>query len=82
MIPQEKIFVIPPIYNAPETKWIISKMKFFAGARTHSTIAALSSYVPTLSFAYSIKAKGINKDIFGHEDLLYEPGKIKSKNCG
>lgn len=55
-------------YNAAETKWIISEMAVFAGARTHSTIAALSSGVPTLSFAYSIKAKGINRDIFGHED--------------
>ncbi len=35
---------------------------------THSTIAALSSGVPTLSFAYSIKAQGINRDIFGHTD--------------
>lgn len=65
---EQEITLIPPIYNASETKWIISQMKFFAGARTHSTIAALSSYVPTLSFAYSLKAIGINKDIFGHRD--------------
>lgn len=40
---------------------------------THSTIAALSSGVPTLSFAYSIKAQGINRDIFGHTNYCMEP---------
>lgn len=75
-ISKEKIILLPPTYNASETKWIISKMKLFAGSRTHSTIAALSSYVPTLSFAYSIKAKGINRDIFGHEDYCLNPEKL------
>ena len=64
---KSKIVLIPPVYNAAETKWIISKMKLFIGTRTHATIAALSSGVPTLSLAYSIKAKGINRDLFGHE---------------
>jgi len=67
------ITLIPPDYNAAETKWIISNMSLFAGARTHSTIAALSSCVPTISFAYSIKAKGINRDIFGHEEYCLDP---------
>ena len=48
-------------------------MTLFAGARTHSTIAALSTGVPTLSFAYSIKARGINRDIFGNTDYCLEP---------
>jgi colanic acid/amylovoran biosynthesis protein len=75
-ISKDKIILIPPIYNASETKWIISKMFVFGGARTHSTIAALSSCVPTLSFAYSIKAIGINKDIFGHDNYCLAPNKI------
>jgi polysaccharide pyruvyl transferase WcaK-like protein len=61
------IVLIPDRYNAGETKWIIGKMTAFAGSRTHSTIAALSMCVPTLSFAYSIKSMGINRDMFGHE---------------
>lgn len=73
---EEDIILLPPIYNASETKWIISKMKLFAGSRTHSTIASLSSGVPTLSFAYSIKAKGINKDIFGHDNYCMNPEEI------
>lgn len=40
---------------------------------THSTIAALSTSVPTLSFAYSIKARGINRDLFDHESYLLSP---------
>lgn len=61
--------IVPP-YNAAELKWIISQMDVFAGARTHSTIAALSSGVPTLSLAYSIKALGINRDLFGDESYV------------
>ena len=67
------ITLISPEYSAAEIKWIIGRMALFAGARTHSTIAALSSGVPTLSFAYSIKAQGINRDIFGHTDYCLEP---------
>ncbi|MCM1986701.1 polysaccharide pyruvyl transferase family protein [Methanococcoides seepicolus] len=74
---EASITLIPPIYNASEIKWIISKMSIFAGARTHSTIAALSSSVPTLSFAYSIKAKGINEDVFGHSFYCLNPNDLK-----
>jgi len=61
------INLVPPDLNAAETKWLINKMFVFAGARTHSIIAALSSGVPALSFAYSLKAKGINKDVYGND---------------
>jgi len=76
---RDKIKLIPPVYNAAETKWIISRLSLFAGARTHSTIAALSSNVPTISFAYSIKAKGINRDIFGHEEYCLGPEQMTPK---
>ena len=49
-------------------KGYISKCRFFIGARTHSTIAAYSSCIPTLVVGYSVKAKGIAKDLFGTED--------------
>jgi polysaccharide pyruvyl transferase WcaK-like protein len=64
----DKIILIPPVYNAAQLKWILGQMSIFAGGRTHATIGSLSSCVPTLSFAYSMKAKGINKDIFGHRN--------------
>lgn len=52
-------------HNAAELKYIISKCRFFIGARTHATIAAYSSCVPTLVIGYSVKAKGIATDLFG-----------------
>ena len=52
-------------HTAPELKYIISHCELFVGARTHATIAAYSTEVPTLVVGYSVKAKGIAKDIFG-----------------
>ena len=53
--------------SSMQIKWVISRLKVFAGSRTHSTIAALSSGIPTFCIGYSIKSRGINQDIFGHE---------------
>lgn len=53
--------------EASQLKYIISKCRFFIGARTHATIAAYSSLVPTLVVGYSVKARGIAKDLFGTE---------------
>jgi colanic acid/amylovoran biosynthesis protein len=64
---KRRITRIPMNYNAAEIKWIIGQLTLFAGARAHPTIAALSSQIPTLSFAYSTKANGINRDIFKYE---------------
>lgn len=58
--------------NAAQIKSAISKCRFFVGSRTHSTIAALSSLVPTVSIAYSAKARGINLDLFEHLDYVLE----------
>lgn len=49
-----------------ELKGYISRCRFFVGARTHATIAAYSTEVPTLVVGYSTKAKGIAKDLFGN----------------
>jgi len=78
-IQNDGITLVPPIYDAAEIKWIISQMALFAGARTHSTIAALSTCVPTLSFAYSIKAKGIVRDIFNHERYVHTFEDLKTE---
>jgi len=65
-----KVTLIENHYNAAQTKWIISRLIAFAGARTHSTFAALSSGVPTISIGYSTKAEGINQDVYGLKDWL------------
>lgn len=74
---KNEIELIPSGLNAAELKWVIGKMSAFAGARTHSTIAAISSCVPALSFAYSIKAKGISRNIFGHESYCLDPYQLR-----
>lgn len=57
-----------PDGSAPELKGYISRCEMFIGARTHATIAAYSSCVPTLVVGYSIKARGIAKDLFGTDE--------------
>lgn len=54
--------------NATKLKWCISQCRMFIGARTHSTIAAYSTCVPTLVIGYSVKSRGIARDLFGTEE--------------
>lgn len=54
-------------------KGIISSCRFFIGARTHSTIAAYSTGVPTIVVGYSVKAKGIALDLFGTDENYVLP---------
>ncbi len=67
---QAQLAILPRNLNAAELKWVIGQTRLFAGARMHSTIAALSSCVPTLSLGYSMKASGVSEDIFGHPRWL------------
>lgn len=55
-------------HNCTELKGYISRCRFFVGARTHATIAAYSTGVPTLVVGYSVKARGIARDLFGSEE--------------
>jgi polysaccharide pyruvyl transferase WcaK-like protein len=59
--------------NCMQLKDVISKCKIFVGARTHATIAAYSTCVPTFVVGYSVKAKGIAKDLFGSYDKYVIP---------
>ena len=56
-----------------ELKGYISRCRLFVGARTHATIAAYSSLVPTLVVGYSVKARGIARDLFGAEEHYVIP---------
>ncbi len=60
-------------HPAPVLKGIIAGCRFFIGARTHATIAAYSSLVPTLVIGYSVKSRGIARDLFGEERGLVLP---------
>lgn len=63
---------LPGGLNAAQIKHAIAACRFFIGARTHATIAAMSGGVPTLSIAYSVKARGINLDLFGDERYVLD----------
>lgn len=76
-----RVCIIKEDYNAMQLKSIISKCRMFIGARTHATIAAYSTCVPTLVIGYSVKAKGIAKDIFGtYENYVLPVQSLSNKD--
>lgn len=76
-----RVVIIKKNYNAMQLKSIISKCRMFIGARTHATIAAYSTCVPTLVVGYSVKAKGIAKDIFGtYENYVLPVQSLSNKD--
>jgi len=75
----EQVGILPANIPARQMKWLISQCRFFVGARTHATIAAVSSGVPTIAIAYSAKARGIWQDIFGHTDYLLDADKVSTE---
>lgn len=60
-------------HNSMELKGYVARCRFFVGARTHASIAAYSSCVPTLVVGYSVKARGIARDLFGTEEGYVQP---------
>lgn len=67
--------------NYCQIRYVISKCKMFVGARTHSVISAYSTCVPALALGYSIKSRGLVKDLGLSEKLLadcrnIEPGAV------
>ncbi len=66
----ERVNILPPDLNAKQYKGYISNTRFFIGARTHATIAAYSSGVPTAVLGYSVKSRGIAKALFGEEKYV------------
>ena len=60
-------------HNCMELKGYIARCRMFIGARTHATIAAYSSCVPTLVLGYSVKSRGIARDLFGSEEHYVLP---------
>jgi len=59
------VSLLPAGLSAAQTKYAISKCRMFIGGRTHSTIAAMSSLVPTMTIGFSIKGSGIPLDVYG-----------------
>lgn len=55
----DRVIVIPSLPHPSEIKWVIAQLDWFCGTRMHSTIAGLSSGVPTAAIAYSDKTQGV-----------------------
>lgn len=73
------IFV--PEKPCEEIKWIIGKCKILVCARTHASIAGYSQNVPTLVLGYSVKSRGIARDIFGEiENYVLPVQSLKTKD--
>ena len=62
--------------NYCQIRYVISKCRMFIGARTHAVISAYSMCVPAIALGYSIKSRGIAKDLGLDERLV-----VNSKNC-
>ena len=65
---EKRVFMLDEKLNAMQLKGYIARLKALVTARTHASIAGYSSAVPTLVIGYSVKARGIARDLFGSED--------------
>lgn len=75
----KRIVYFKKFYTAKQLKYIISQCRFLVAARTHASIAAYSTNVPTLVIGYSIKSKGIATDLFGsYHDYVLPVNEIKN----
>ncbi|MDB4278688.1 polysaccharide pyruvyl transferase family protein [Deltaproteobacteria bacterium] len=73
-----RIRVTPTQLDECEVKWLISKLDWFCGTRMHSTIAALSSGVPTAAIAYSDKTLGVFESC-GVENEVIDPRELETE---
>lgn len=55
----DRVQVLDGGLDAAELKWVIGRTDWFCGSRMHATIAGLSSGVPTMALAYSMKTQGV-----------------------
>ena len=78
------VICLPKLWTAAQIKWAISRLHCLVAARMHAMIAALSTYVPTVSLSYSFKAEGFNQRLFNCLDFVvkkeqYEPDVVVEK---
>lgn len=62
-----RVLDLPAGLTAPQIKHVISQLSLLVTARTHASVAAYSTGVPTLVIGYSVKARGIARDLYGDE---------------
>jgi len=74
----DRVYLEDNEYDCGELKYIISKCKVVIAGRTHASIAAYSSFVPTIVIGYSVKSRGIARDLFGKDSIYVIPNEIFS----
>lgn len=78
---EDRVYLEKGNYNCCELKYIISKCQMLIAARTHASIAAYSTLIPTLVIGYSVKSRGIAKDLFGsYDDYVISSDKLSFEN--
>ena len=67
---EERVVLLPDAekLTATQLKGYIARLSALITARTHASVAAYSTCVPTLVIGYSVKARGIARDLFGDEN--------------
>jgi len=65
---EPRVFLLEHAITSEQIKGYIARLCALVTARTHASIAGYSSCVPTLVIGYSIKARGIARDLFGDEE--------------
>lgn len=66
-------------YNYLQIRYIISKCHIFIGGRTHAVVSAYSTCVPAIALGYSIKSKGIARDLGMPEYTVVDSKKVAEK---
>ncbi len=78
---KQRVAVLPGTMNAPELKWALGQCSIFVGSRTHATLGAISSGVPTLAFGYSCKAIGLMRDLYGNDEMCLKGDQLNFQNA-
>lgn len=72
-----RVWVVDALHSAAEYKSVISQCVFLVCSRTHASIAAYSSGIPSLVIGYSIKSIGIAEDV-GLKKFVLDVSEIES----
>ncbi len=75
-----RVEMITDDLDCRELKYIISHCDFVVTARTHVSIAAYSTSVPTLVVGYSVKALGIATELFDTSEHYVIDSRIMQEN--
>lgn len=67
------------LLNYEQIRYVISQCHLFIGARTHAVISAYATCTPAIAIGYSVKSRGIAKDL-GLDETLIVDSKVFSKN--